>query len=306
MRKKIRRLKIGVALTVVLSLAIVIMVPPSVIPAIASEIGGGGLPLSTCDFSEVPQSVIDDAAGLAVELFGDCQEECDDFVNQLMATYLEAKGKDFILFFNQGGWGWNMLDISSDWMSISAGIQSELEVSGYTSLCLNYQRTVDSIKGRLDELMSLVSLYPSKAKDLAFRIEFLTTHIPNIRVILGGESMGTIFCDSTMNILKDNPHVYSIQTGPPFWYKNVMLERTLVIRSGGIMPDSFSRGDIPTMLCVTLEDFFGFPRCELETGNVLLSIGAPGHEYWWQDAGVSSRITDFLEQMPGLNDDGPV
>ena len=297
MQKRIRGLKIGVILTVVLSLATVVMVPPSMVPAIISEVGDGGLSLTTADFSAVPQSVVDDAAGLAIELFGGCQKECDDFVDQLLATYLEAEDKDFVMLFNSGGWGWNLLEISPDWMSISAGIQSELEDSGYTSLWLNYRRTIDPLKEYLDELMSMISFYPQKAKDLACRVEFLTAHIPNIRVILGGESMGTIFCDSTMNLLKDNPHVYSIQTGPPFWHKNVMLERTLVIRSGGIIPDSFSRGDIPTMLCVTLEDFFGFPRRELEAGNILLSIGAPGHEYWWQDVGVSSRITDFLEQM---------
>ncbi|MFC2012899.1 hypothetical protein ACFLUE_01275 [Chloroflexota bacterium] len=301
MKKKVRLLKIGVIVTVVLSLATVVMVPPSVIPTVASAVGSEGLPISVGDFSGVPSSVIDDAVGLADGLFGEHQEKREDFVNQLLATYLEAKDKDFILFFNSGGWGWNLLEISPSWQTISAGIQSELDISGYSSVWLNYRRTVDTFRGHLDEIMSQVSLYPQKAKDLACRVKFLTNHIPDLRVILGGESLGTIICDSAMNIMQDNQRVYSIQTGPPFWYKNVMLDRTLVIRSGGIIPDAFSQGDIFKVICANLEAFFGFPVPDDGSGNILLYFRAPGHEYWWQDAAVSSRITDFLEQIPGSN-----
>lgn len=306
MTRAIRRLKIGgVILAIVLSLAIVVMVPPSLVPAIAREVGVGSFPSSAYDFSVVPPPVIEDASRLATELFDDSQEKCDDFVNQLLATYLESKDKDFTMFFNSGGWGWNLLEVSPDWHSIFTGIQSELDSLGYTLLWLNYQRTTDPIEGRLDELMSMISLHPLKAKDLASRVQFLTDHLPDLRVILGGESNGTIFCDSVMNILKDNPRVYSIQTGPPFWYKNIMLDRTLVMRGSGIIPDAFSQGDFLTIVCTNLEAFFGFPTAE-DSGNILFYIGAPGHEYWWEDYGVSSQITNFLKQMVGLEDDGLV
>ena len=286
-------------LTIVLSLAIVVMVPSSLVPGIAREVGSEGPSLSDYDFSVVPQSVTEDAVELAAELFEDYQEKRDDFVDQLLATYLEAKDKDFILFFNSGGFGWNLLEVSPDWYSIFTGIQSVLDSSGYTSLWLNYQRTADHLEGRLDELMSIISLYPAKARDLAFRVEFLTDHIPDLRVIVCGESNGTLICDMAMNILRDNPRVYSIQTGPPFWHKNIMLDRTLVMRSSGIIPDSFSQGGFFTMLSATLEDFFGFPRSGSISGNILYYVGAPGHEYWWRTPGVYSQITGFLEQILG-------
>lgn len=303
MKKKIRILKIGVILTIVLSLATVVIAPPSLVAGVVSEVGAGGFPISTADFSAVPQSVVEDATGLAVELFGDYDGKCDQFVNQLLATYLEAKDKDFIMFFNSGGWGWNLLEISPDWNTIFAGIQSELDNLGYTSLWLNYKRTLGPLKGHLDELMSMISLHPRKAKDLASRVEFLTDHIPDLKVIIGGESNGTIFCDRAMNILKDNPQVYSIQTGPPFWYKNAVQDRTLVIRSNGVIPDAFSQGDLFTIVCVNLESFLGFSRPE-DSGKILLYVGAPGHEYWWQDVAVNSQITNFLQQMLVLDNGG--
>jgi len=302
MKKKIRRLRLGVILTTVLSLAIVVIAPPSLVTGVVSEVGDGGSPISAAGFSAVPQSVVEDATTLAGELFGDYPDKCNEFVNQLLATYVEAKDKDFVMFFNSGGWGWNLLEISPDWNSIFAGIESELDNLGYTSLWLNYRRTLDPLQGYLDELMSMISLHPQKAKDFASRVEFLTDHIPGLRVIIGGESNGAIFCDRAMNLLKDNPQVYSIQTGPPFWYKNAVQDRTLVMRSNGVIPDAFSQGDLFTIVCANLESLLGFSKPE-NSGKILLYVGAPGHEYWWQDPEVRSKITNFLQQMLGLDND---
>ena len=300
MTTKIRRLKLGVTLTVVLSLAIVLLAPSFSAAGVACETGTGGTPLSVSDFSAIPQSVVDDAARLATELFGDYQQECDAFASQLLATYLKAKDKDFIMVFNPGGWGWNLLETSPEWRSIFDGIKSELNSSGYTSLLLDYQRTTDSWRGCFGELVEMMTGYPSKAQDLALRVGFLTNHIPDLRVILAGESTGTIISDRAMNILRGNPQVYSIQTGPPFWHKSTVLDRTLVMTSNGVTPDSFSRGDFFTIVCVNLEALFGFSQAEDEAGRVLLYVGSPGHEYWWQYPGVYSQITSFLNKNFGI------
>ena len=300
MAAKIRRLKIAVTLTVILSLAIVLLVPPYLVTGVTSEVGSGGLPISTYDFTTTPQSVIEDASRLATELCGDYQEKHDEFVSQLLATYSEAKDKDFVIFFNSGGAGWNLLEASLGWYSICTGITAELASLGYTSLSLDYLRTTKSWQGFFDESMNMISLYPSKTKDLACRVEFLTEYIPDLRVILTGESNGTVICDRVLNILKDNPRVYSIQTGPPFWYTNTMLDRTLVLKNSGIIPDSFSEGAFFTMLGATLEGLLGLPRRQDESGNILHYVGAPGHEYWWQHPGVSLEITKFLQENFGV------
>jgi len=294
---KIHKRKVGIiALIVVVSLAVIVPVLSFSWVGIICEIGTWGLPLPTFDPSAVPESVVEDAARLATELYGDSREKCNDFLNQLLATYCEAKDKDFIVLFNSGGWGWNVVENSPDWWSISSGIKSELDSSGYTSLLLNYRRTVDTLQGQLNELVEMFTGYSSKAGDLACRVEFLTRHNSDLRVILAGESNGAVICDKVMSLLKDNPQVYSIQTGPPFWHRNVMLDRTLVLNSNGIIPDSFSHGDFLTMIWANLKAVLGLSQSEDSSGRILRYVEAPGHQYRWQYPEVYSQIKNFLDK----------
>ncbi len=300
MRSKIRKLGIGVTLTVVLLLAIVLLVPSSLVIGVICEAGTEGLPLSVYDLSAVPQSVAEDAARLATELFGDCQEKYNNFVSQLLAMYSKAKDKDFVVIFNSGGWGGNLLETSLGWRSIFTGIESELGSAGYTSLFLSHLRTDGGLRGRLDELVERKTGYPSKAKDLASRVEFLTNHNPGLRVILTGESTGTIICDTAMNILENNPQVYSIQTGPPSWYEHIALDRTLLLTYNGIVPDSYSQGDFWAMVWGNSRYWFHLSQPEDNFGTPPHYVGAPGHDYWWQYPEVCSQITNFLEQNFGV------
>jgi hypothetical protein len=292
MAAKIRRLKIGVALIVAISFAIVFLAPSPVVPATAYEAKSDGIPLSIQDFSVVPQYIVDDAAVLAAELFGNDQEKCQDFVSQLLAIYLEAKDRDVVIIFNSGGFGWTPIEETPEGQGFITGIESELAALGYSSLLLNHFRTAETLNGCLSELMAEASLYPSKAKDLALRVEFLTYHIPGIRVILAGQSNGAGICERVMRILKNNQQVYSIQLGPPFWNDTIELDRSLVLRSNGEVPDSFSHGDLVTIICANLEALFGISQ--ENPGKILLYIGAPGHEYSWEYERVRSQVTDFL------------
>jgi len=297
--RKIGNRRIAVTLAVVLPLFIVVLALSASPIAVICEIGSGGLPLSANNLSAVPQSVAEDADRLATELLGDGQEKYDDFVNQLLVAYLKAKDKDFVIVFNPGGWGWNLVERSPGWWSIFTGIESELDSSGYTSLLLNYRRTVNTLQGRVDEIVEMITGYSSKAEELANRVEFLTTHIPDLRVIIAGESLGAVISDQAMNLLADNPQVYSIQTGPPFWHDNIMLNRTLVMSDNGIVPDSFSQGDFRTIIIGNLQSFFGLSQPEDKFGTILHNVGAPGHDYWWQYPQVYSRVASFLDKNFG-------
>lgn len=296
----IRRLGILVALSAVLILGMALLAFSYSDVGIAGIVGTGGLPLSVPDLSAVPESVAEDATKLARELFGDYQGKYNDFASQLLATYVEAKDKDFVLVFNSGGWGWNFLENSPGWYSISTGIESELDKLGYSSLVLDYRRTEENLRGIIDEGVEMITFYPSKAENLAHRVEFLTSHIPDLKIIVTGESDGTVISDSTMNLLRDNHRVYSIQTGPPFWHQNVVQERTLVLDNNGRHPDTFSQGDIPTMLWTSLGDVLGIPPSEESSGRVLFFLRAPGHDYHWQYPDVCSQITNFLEENFGV------
>jgi len=300
MASKIRRLGIVAALALILSLGIVLLALSYSEAGITCESGTGGLSLPVYDLSAVPQSVVEDANSLAEELFGDYEEQCDDFASQLLAIYSEAKDKDFVIIFNPGGWGKDLAEASPDWWGILDGIKSELDSSGYASLLLDYQRTGETLRGCLDEFVEMLTFYPSKAKDLATRVEFLIDNVPDLKVIVAGESTGTVISDSAMTILKDNPQVYSIQTGPPFWHKNLTLDRTLIITDNGIIPDSFSQGDIPAMIAANLEILFGISQPESNSGKILYYVRAPGHDYQWQYPGVYSQILGFLHQNFGI------
>lgn len=293
MAAKVRRLKIGVTLTVAISLAIVLLAPSPVVPAIASEVGSGGIPLSIEDSSVVPPQVVEDAAELAAELFGDDQQKSDNFISQLRTTYLAAKDKDIVIFFNSGGFGWTPVEDSVQGADLAAGVKSVLAGSGYRVLLLDYFRTAETLNGCLSELMAEAGFYP-KAKDLALRVEFLTEHIPGISVILAGHSNGSGICERVMRILKDNRQVYSVQLGPPAWNGSANSERSLVMRSNGATPDAFSQGDIVTIIRANLEALFGISQ--ENPGKILFYIGAPGHDYHWQYPEVRSQVTDFLNK----------
>lgn len=296
-----RKLGVFIAAVVVLLLGLALVSFSYTNAGVADIAGSGGVQLMAPDLSAVPESVTEDAAALATELFGGYREKYDDFLSQLLATYVEAEDKDFVVIFNSGGWGWNFLENSPGWHSIFGGIEAELDNLGYTSLLLDYRRTEASWRAIIDEFVEVVRVYPSKTKYLARRVEFLTSHVPDLKVIIAGESNGTVISDSTMHLLRDNPQVYSIQTGPPFWHKNLMWDRTLVLTHNGITPDSFSRGDVRTVLWASIKVLFNLtPPEEEEPGRLFLFLRAPGHDYRWQYPDVYSQITKFLEENFGF------
>lgn len=267
----------------------------------AKEIGVGAQEyrLTEPELASIPQSVVDDATELAEQVVGDSQDGLQDFTNQLLATYMETRDRDVVVVFNSGGWGGSMIDKTPGWSSILDGIKSTLDNLGYQSTLLNYRRTSNGLRACINELIEGATRYPSKAKDLAARVEFLTDHIPNLRVIVAGESNGTVIADSTMNILRDNPQVYSIQTGTPFWHKPTSLDRTLLMNSNGKTIDTFSYGNVPAMIWATVKNCFGLLSSEDNPGTVLSWLRAPGHHYSWQYPGVCSEVINFLENNFG-------
>jgi hypothetical protein len=150
--------------------------------------------------------------------------------------------------------------------------------------------------------MAVIGLYSLKAKALASRINFLTEHIPGLRVILTGESNGTIICDEAMKLLKDNPRVFSIQTGTPFWHTNLKNDRTLIINDNGVLPDTFSSGDFFTIVSRNIEVMLGFARPDNNKGTILNFFAAPGHTYSWEELAVRRQIENFLETVQKVNE----
>ncbi|MBI2869075.1 MAG: hypothetical protein HYX96_04535 [Chloroflexi bacterium] len=251
-----------------------------------------GARLTSYDFSAVPESVREDADALAAGLFG-TGDKYRAFVDQLLASYLDTRDKDFIVLFNPGGWGTSTINETPGWLTIIDAIKSELDSSGRTSVVLTYQRTGSSLLARFKELTEILNHYPSKAADLAGRVAFLTRNNPALTVIVAGESSGTVFSDYTLEKLGKNEQVYSIQTGVPYWHRPLVREQTLRINSNGVRPDSLSQGNIPLMLWATVKSVLGFD--DDAQGRVFRYLKAPGHDYSWQYQEISDQIIQFLK-----------
>jgi hypothetical protein len=195
--------------------------------------------------------------------------------------------------------GWNLTKDTPGWSSILNGITSQLESLGYKPLVLNYRRTSSGLFGAIREIIEAAKRYPRKAKDLAYRVQFLADHLPQLKIIIAGESTGTVISEKTMAMLKDNPGVYSIQTGTPFWHKPGDLQNTLLINSNGRGLDTFSYGNVPAMIWATVKGWFGVSSPNDNPGNILKWLKAPGHDYSWQYPGVYSKVVDFLDKNFG-------
>lgn len=296
MSEKLRRIGILFIIGIVLLLGVMQVAFSYVEIGITDEFWTQEIP--AYDFSDVPQNVVNDASALAAEMFGKSGEKYQLFYEQLLMTYEEAQGKDFIVLFNPGGWGWKAPDQVKGWGTILEGIRVELDGLGYRSLLLNYQRTGESLVARVKELVEIINYYPSKSKYLATRVDFLTGQYPDLKVIVAGESNGAAMSSSVMNILQDNPQVYSIQTGTPFWYQPVVYNRTLLLNSNGTGPDTFNQGDIPAIVWASLRSAFGLAD---RAGTVFGHLKAPGHDYSWQYPEIYGKITKFLEENFGIN-----
>jgi hypothetical protein len=299
MLRKLGSVGITLMLTVVPLLGVGWLITVNSEVGMAKEIGIHEPDLAAQDYSAVPQSVIDDATELGTELAGGSKDKLQKFVDQLLAIYLEARDTDIVVFFNSGGWGWNLTEETPGWASILDGIKEQLKGLGYDTLVLNYRRTGGGLPGVFKEFFEAATRYPHRAIDLAKRVEFLTDHLPQIKIIVAGESTGTVITDKTIGLLKDKPRVYSIQTGTPFWHKANPTERTLLMNSNGMGIDTFSYGNVPAMVWATVKHWLRLDSGEENPGDILSWLKAPGHDYSWEYPGVCSEVIRFLEKNFG-------
>ncbi|MFH1651951.1 MAG: hypothetical protein ABID87_07630 [Chloroflexota bacterium] len=292
----LRRLGVLTVLVGIMLLAVVLLAGSYIEVGITDAVEAARITATASRISGVPQAVADDAAALAHELYGNSREKYEEFARQLVGNYLEAQDKDFVIVFNSGGWGWKSVDASPGWQSIIDGVREELAAEDYTAVMFNYRRTSENMRGLAKEFVEAANGYPAKARDLAYQVRFITTHAPEVRVILAGESNGTVISDTAMDLLRDEPRVYSIQTGPPFWHHPMTMDRTLVLRDNGTRPDTFTQGNIPVMLWASIRSFLGLSPPDEAAGTVMNMLRAPGHDYSWDYPVVYTEIVSFLRE----------
>lgn len=268
---------------------------------------------STRDF-EPAGAIGQQAWQLAKEVVGASRSAQEQFVAELLALYDKVKGKDIVVFCNSGGWGTKPLSADYQGQSWLNGINNELTQMGYKYCIIENIRTGSGLIERLFELKEHLTHYPVKAKRLAVKIDFLTRHVTDLKVLITGQSAGAAFAGEVAKYLECNPRVYSIQVGIPFWQKTEQVSNSLVIASSGISADVLAEKDLVSFFKANLGKLFvighapSFTPIDWFTTKAIIifalydfgfGLEAPGHEYMWEYPGVGPAIKAFLVEHFG-------
>jgi hypothetical protein len=288
----IRKFNIIVSIGVLACIAFVLAVPRAIEPCRMSQMDDSESFIRADSLQGVKEAVILDARQEADNTYGKGTESADDYFFQLLGIYECCLDIDTLIIFNAGGFGWDTVADAQGWITVMRGIESFIQDSGEKTFVVDFERTRRSIDGVISEAASFFGLYPAKSIDLAGRISFLTRNLPELKVLITGESNGAALVEETFRLLQDNPRVAAFQTGPTVFQKSIEHERSLVLRHNGEIPDSFSQGDIFTILRSNLEAALGINQ--EHPGDILFYIGAPGHYYTWEYPEFRIIVTEFL------------
>ena len=109
----------------------------------------------------------EEAYRLAGRLFG-TEEAGVDFANQLLDVCVKARGKDFLVVHNPGGWGHAGLNQCLEWeRSIVNGIKTAIEEMGYNLSLTQYFRSGIGWKEQMRDLKEQFHFFASKADVMA-------------------------------------------------------------------------------------------------------------------------------------------
>ena len=255
---------------------------------------------SAVDMTDVALALREEARRIGRQLFGDDVEKGTSFADRLLGIYQDARGKDFLLIHNPGGWGNSPLENCMHWeRSVVAGISSTLEKLGYSWSLSQHFRADAGWRAHLRDLRDYLHFFAVKRRVLAAEVEFLTEHLKNLKVILIGISQGAGFSNAVMQKLNELQPVYSIELGVFFFHRprRVITERTLIIDHNGLMPDAVIEGDLITMVMTLPMAFLRWVKNRLKGKPVKFShcIKLAGHDYHWKYPKVSHQIRDFLK-----------
>ena len=271
--------------------------------------------LSMLDPSSM-DTIEQEAWQLAGKIVGAGRNVQEQFVVELLDLYNEVKGCDLAIVCSPGGWGEEPLSADYQGQSWLSGIEAELTELGYEYCIVDDVRTSSGFVEYVFEFKEQLTHYPSKAKRLAAKIDFLTQQVAGLQVIITGQSNGAAYAGEVATYLGHNPGVYSIQVGIPFWHRTPEVSRALVIDSSGVGGDALTGRDLVTLFKANWVKLFVISKAPsftpvdwLITRAVLifgsynfdLGLQAPGHEYMWEYPGVGPVIEAFLVENFGID-----
>jgi len=251
---------------------------------------------------------------VAAQVVGGSHAARQQFANQLLALYNQVKNYDMVIVCAPGGWGKKPMETDMQADSWLVGIESEVGRLGYNYYEVEDIRTEKGLLPYFFELKEQLTHYPSKAKVLSAKIDFLTRNISGLKVIVTGQSNGAGLAGEVINRLQANPNVFSVQVGIPFWHRVWQNSRSLIINENGMAPDTLTQKNIPEILKSNWLQLFILNKVPAFTPfdwmvtravlifgpyNLDLGMTAPGHDYMWDYPGVGPVIQAFLERNFG-------
>jgi hypothetical protein len=245
----------------------------------------------------------EEVSQLAQRLFVSSEKNRASFTERLWDTYTRAKGKDFLLIHNPGGWGSTPLKECLKWeRSVVEGVCTTMEGLGYDCLLTQYFRSGHSWGAHMRDLLKEARFFVGgkspDAEVMAAELGLLTEHIKDLKVILVAASQGAAFSNAVMRALGNCPRVYSIELGIffPHMSRRVITERTLALDSNGSMPDPMSRRNLWAGFKAYITAPYRWVKYRLQgrPEKFTYCINAPGHDYSWEYPEVRQQITEFL------------
>ena len=207
-----------------------------------------------------------------------------------------AANSDVIIIFNSGGWGDTPFERAEDFAPIVEGIKLTLNERGYDSIVIPYQRTKNTLSGKIVSAKDFLNFFNSSSDALAKDLEFLAENLPDKKIILAGLSAGGALVEETMAKISGEAQVYAVAVGIPFWQKTTESENILLLDNNG--KDTLSAGEIKSLLFSLVKAPFRWIFSKINGQNLPLALAfqAPGHKYLWDLPEVGPKIISFLEE----------
>jgi hypothetical protein len=257
--------------------------------------------------AEKGQPIIEAAGQLAAKLFPHSSKKRKLFFGGLKDLYSSAHNKDVLIIHSPGGWGNTHWEGLLDWeKSVVTGVTATVEKLGYSSIMKQYFRSGDALWGGrswFKESQFFLWGKNFRAEVFAEELNFITTNLPGLKIVLVGASQGAAFDNAVMTHLENAGSVYSIELGTFFAHmrRRILTQHNLAIDSNGLMSDPMCHRDLWKGTKSYFKAFVLWFKYEAHGKHVKFTdcINTPGHEYQWDYPEVHGRITKFLTNVLG-------
>ncbi|MDD3386645.1 MAG: hypothetical protein PHU17_00805 [Candidatus Pacebacteria bacterium] len=225
--------------------------------------------------------------------FNSCfiKDNASNFKEKLFQAGQES---DVIIVFNGGGWGTISFENALDFNPIINEIKNKIESKDYKVSVVEYQRTKESLVGKIGSINEIIFNFPKNSEVFAKTINEFLKDNPDNKIIVAGLSNGATFVNSAMEELNQKKDkVFSIELGAPFWENKIEGENILKIINDN---DALANGNIGELFFSLIKTPFIWAYGNIKGDSTSFSeaMNISGHNYYWQE--IEDEIISFIEK----------